>query len=348
MNKQSLATLTVLAIASVIGFVPGQLFAQSGINATPESILHVTGYASTGFQYDKDGNTTFNIGSFSPIFHFLYKDILLMETELEIEAEEDGGTGFMMEYLTLDLFLNDYATLVMGKYLSPLGQFKQNLHPTWINKLPSAPIGFGHGGIVPMSDIGIQLRGGLPMNQMRIEYALSVDNGPQYVLGGDHHSAGGGVSLSHAGFPVDDNNDKVIGGRICLLPRPNYSLAGSFATGGVVNLDNVGVDYQVLGFDSWWRPAFFNNLELRGEYLTKSAGDETYTAYYAQAACMLPFKLEGVIRYGNLDNNGDVSTQIAPGINYLISSNVIAKLAYEINDSDDFQDQLLFQLAYGF
>lgn len=324
------------------------LIAQSSQSELQGSILHITGYAHTGFVYDKTGAGSFTIGSFSPIFHFLYQELILMETELEIEAEEDGSTAINLEYLTLDLFLNDYATLVIGKYFSPIGQFKQNLHPSWINKLPSAPIGFGHGGIVPAADIGVQLRGGLPISKAKLVYAISIENGPQYVEGEDHHDEGLGVVLAHRGFIEDDNSAKVISGRVSLLPKPNYNIAVSASNGSVVSPDGVGVDYSVIGFDSFWRPAFQKRLELRSEYVNKIVGEEKYSAWYAQGACLLPLNFEGVLRYGKMDNDGDVSTQTAVGLNYLFSNNVIAKLAYEIYDSDDFVDQLLVQLAFGF
>ena len=56
----------------------------------------------------------------------------------EIEIDDAGETETNLEYLTIDWFINDYMALIAGKFLSPIGQFRQNLHPSWINKLPSA------------------------------------------------------------------------------------------------------------------------------------------------------------------------------------------------------------------
>lgn len=349
MAKKIKDFLWAATIVSAVGIAPLNLSAQTSTSEKQNSILHVSGYAHTGFEYEVDGASSFNVGTFSPIFHFLYKDIMLMESELEIEPLEDGSTGLVLEYLTLDLFLNDYITLVVGKYLSPLGQFKQNLHPSWINKMPTAPLGFGHGGVIPSADIGLQIRGGLPINNMRIEYAFSIDNGPQYTIGDDHHGGDGGPVLSHAGFNEDDNNDKVLGGRLGFLPLPNAGLGVSFASGGVVSLDGVGVDYGVLGFDSYWRPGFLKNLELRAEYIEKTAGEDAFSTYYAQSAYLLPHNFEAVLRYAQGDKNGDQETQSAVGMNYLCSSNVIAKLAYESTmDEMSTVNRVIVQLAFGF
>jgi hypothetical protein len=77
----------------------------------------------------------------------------MLESELEISIEPDDDTEAELEYLTIDWFANDYAAVLAGKFLSPVGQFRQNLHSSWINKLPTAPPGFGHDGAAPISEM---------------------------------------------------------------------------------------------------------------------------------------------------------------------------------------------------
>ncbi len=125
-----------------------------------DSVVHLAGYGSVGYTDNRDTAGRFSQVQFSPIFHYQYKDLMMLESELEIRVTPEGETTTELEYLSLDLFLNDYATFVAGKFISPIGQFRQNLHPGWINKLPSAPPGFGHDGAAPASEVGIQLRGG--------------------------------------------------------------------------------------------------------------------------------------------------------------------------------------------
>lgn len=124
---------------------------------------------------DDDGS--FTVGQFAPIFHFQYRDLVMLEAELEFEVEDNGSTNTALEYLTIDWLMNDYATLVAGKFLSPIGQFRQNLHPTWVNKMASAPPGFGHDGAAPVSDLGVQIRGGYPIGNVRTNYAFFISNG---------------------------------------------------------------------------------------------------------------------------------------------------------------------------
>ncbi len=59
-------------------------------------------------------------------------------------------------------------------------------------------------------------------------------------------------------------------------------------------------------------------------------------------------------RYTDFDSphNSQDQQQWAVGLNYIVASNFIAKIAYEFNDgesgSDAELDRLLLQLAYGF
>ncbi|MFB3106725.1 MAG: hypothetical protein ACE1ZA_17630, partial [Pseudomonadales bacterium] len=124
------------------------------------SVTHLAGYAAVGYTDQQNGTGSFSAANFNPIFHFQYGDRILWESELEFEIEENGETEVALEYSTIDIFLNDYLVFLAGKFISPLGNFRQNLHPSWINKLPSAPPGFGHDGAAPLAEVGIQLRGG--------------------------------------------------------------------------------------------------------------------------------------------------------------------------------------------
>ena len=185
---------------------------------------HLAGYADAGFTVsDGDGHDSFGAGHFNPSLHFQYKDFLFFEGELEFETESDGETALELEYSQIDLILNDYATFVVGKFLSPIGQFQERLHPSWINRLADAPAGFGHGGAQPLSDVGVQLRGGIPVGNTAVTYAVAVGNGPRLA----HH----GPELE--GFGGDDNKNKAVGGRIAFLPFPWLEAGASYLTANI-------------------------------------------------------------------------------------------------------------------
>jgi len=351
--------------------------AQAAEWKTPNTLIHMSGYADVGYTDSKNTNGSFNLGSFSPIFHFQYRDLVMLESELEFEVEPDGGTSVALEYLTVDLFLNDYVALVAGKFLSPIGQFRQNLHPSWVNKLPSAVPGFGHDGAAPVSDVGLQLRGGFPINRMRTNYAIYIANGPE--LNAEWDGTGFELDGTNAeGFGSDRDGKKVIGGRFAVLPIPKLEFGISAATGKATVSkieDDLGTapaivigaeqrrDYDVLGFDMSWQ---YRGLNIRGEYVQTKIGSDNstgvtaspggkWTAWYAQIAYQfLPGKYEAVIRYAdfNTPHPSVDQKQTTIGLNYLFANNVIGKLAYEINKglsgSTTDENRILFQLAYGF
>ncbi|WP_374964474.1 porin [Spongiibacter tropicus] len=338
------------------------------------SKLHMAGYANVdaiaGSDRQEDG---FTAARFAPIFHFQFSDRVLFEGEFEAETDENGESEIAVEYANINLILNDYMALVAGKFLSPIGQFRQNVHPSWINKLPTAPVGFGHGGAAPLSDLGVQLRGGIPLSgSMRANYALFTSNGPTLVV----DEGDGEVKLEAEAASSNADGNFVYGGRVGFLPVPALELGLSGALGkiGVAGGHDVSDlaagepdrDYTVLGADAIYN---LDTLQLRGEFIQQTVGSEAnsavaggavteeleYTAWYAQAAYRVPdTKWEGVARIGDLDTPNDDAnrSQWSVGVNYLFANNVIIKAAYTVDDYDDnaTDDDKRFnvQLAYGF
>ncbi len=328
------------------------------------SVTHISGYASADFVSTENGSDAF-VANFNPMFHFLYGNKILWEAELEVEVEENGDTEIGLEYTTVDIFLTDKLTLLAGKFLSPIGQFRQNLHPSWINKLPSAPPGFGHDGAAPISEVGLQLRGVAPVGANgRITYAAYIGNGPKLEgEDGEIHA------IEAEGFGGDPDDEKVFGGRIAFLPIPKLELAvsGAFGDAAVVENDETDIegdparDYTVLGFDASYR---WNEFDFRGEYVMQEVDDQAssvapeggkWETWYAQTAYRFgQDKWEGVIRYTDFDSphSDDSQEQWAFGINYLITPSAMVKLGYEANSglagevTDD--DRWVAQIAYGY
>jgi Gram-negative porin len=328
---------------------------------TYDSKAHMAGYANVGYSDGGGGNDGFDELKFNPIFHYGYKDLLLLESEFEFEIE-DGETEVSLEYLTVDWFINDYMALIAGKFLSPLGQFQQNLHPGWINKLPTAPSGFRHDEAQPSAEVGVQLRGGFSVpgfnDYSLMNYAFYVGNGPILELNEDGDEI---EAVEAAGFTADEDDNKVFGGRLGFLPMANLEIGVSGALGDLALEDEADRDYDALGFDVFYR---WKNLDLRGEYIRQKVDalatsvapeGQKWEAWYTQASYkLLPTKFELVARYADFNSNhGDQrQEQWALGINYLFANMGMAKFAYEINDGETGEatddNKFLVQLSYGF
>lgn len=324
-----------------------------------DAVVHLSGYAVAGYTNRRQEGGGFNQLNFNPIFHYQYRDILLFESELEFEIGEDGETETKLEYATIDWLFSDYAALVAGKFQSPLGQFRQNLHPAWINKFGSAPPGFGHEGAAPTAEVGVQLRGGYKTRgNTRFNYAAYLGNGPQLELnsGGDEIEA-----VETEGFTVNEDKKLAYGGRVAILPIHNVELGLSVATSRVGLEDEALRSYSVVGTDFWWQLAQF---ELRGEYIRQEVGSEPgsvapegqeWETWYMQTAYKpkaVPF--EFVARHTDfVSTHADQSQeQWGIGLNYLITSNAILKFGYEFNQglagTPNDSDRFLTQIAYGF
>ncbi|RMF75703.1 MAG: hypothetical protein D6740_00415 [Alphaproteobacteria bacterium] len=302
--------------------------------------FHLGGYGGGNVEFVDNGeNSTFADVNFNPIFLVQYKDWLLFESELEFETTEGEGTKLELEYAALDLMLGDNATLVFGKYLSPIGIFQERLHPKWINKVISRPPGFD-GIVEPLTDVGLQLRGGIPLgDDMKLTYVFMLGNGPQVEEEGQP---------ALEGFGEDDNDNKAVGGRISFFPVPWLELGGSAyhakVSGveeltGEADVDETGfnirpaglttaeleptnADLRILGAHA---VATYKDLDLRFEYLNSkrdafvSVGEpgelpellptQKTEAWYAQAAYKLAGltsedivkDLELVARFGQLN-----------------------------------------------
>lgn len=353
--------------------------AKSSEWRSQNTLIHLAGYGDVGYEKaDNDNdNGSFKVGTFAPIFHFQYRDLVMLEAELEVTVEEDGETDTELEYMAIDYFMNDYVAVVAGKFLSPIGQFRQNIHPSWINKMASAPPGFDHDGAAPVTDVGFQLRGGLPaFSNVRTNYAVYVSNGPTLDF-----EDGGLEGIDAEGFNTDADGDKVFGGRFAILPVSSLEIGLSGATGKAavnrddgesIDIDDEGSrDYDVYGGDFSYElntldVGWLQGLGFRGEYVKSKVGSTKsgiaasagadWTTWYTQAVYRIPLtQFEGVVRYSDFDSAVDSADQeqLALGINYLFSNNFVGKANYEWNDGIDKDsaadsNRFLFQLSYGF
>ena len=340
----------------------------------PNTLVHMAGFGSVGFSKADNEEGSFTTGGFSPIFHYQYRDLLMLESELDFQVTETGETEIGMEYFTIDMFLNDYAILVMGKFLSPLGQFRQNFHPTWINKLPSAPAGFGHDQAAPNADVGFQLRGGFSLGTADANYAVYMGNGVAAEVAADEGEI---EMIESPGMNANGSDGNNVGGRFGLYyPSIKLDLGLSWATGKVsemetettITIDTNDIadvssettfsnsrDWDFIGADITWH---HGGLDIRAEYVKQTIGalasseapEETeLSAYYAQIAYrFLPTKWEAVARTSEYKLGDKTMTRSNVGINYIFASNIVGKLAFENNTNMSVTDRVLVQLAYGF
>ncbi|PCI51459.1 MAG: hypothetical protein COB49_01695 [Alphaproteobacteria bacterium] len=348
--------------------------------ARPAAKWHLAGYADVGFEaVSGDAKDTFVAGKFNPSFHFQFKDWIMFESELEIETSEDGETQIAVEYSQLNFLLHDNATLVVGKFLSPIGQFQERLHPSWINRVVNMPAGFGHGGVQPTSDVGFMLRGGVAASDdFTFTYALAVGNGPRFGHDEDE--------LELEGFGRDNDSNKSLGGRLAFVHKSSFELGFSYLDAGLSSEGGLqpdgdiepakSADYRLWGMDMAYSKGPW---DIRAEYLNSKStpvvvleeghgGAEpvSWETWYAQVAYRLSGisdnpvigKIEPVLRYGEFKVRVEDVLMASSekrwnlGVNYWLAPTIVVKAGIErrnfilVSRTDETRYQL--QMAYGF
>ncbi len=224
MNMKTFTLLTTLfAISSSLWAQNTSTEETNSSGNSGDTKFVLTGYGYSGMTIEgkgKEQKSTFGETGFAPIFIWKASKNLFFEGEVEFILLGEG-LDIELEYANVNLIMNKYMTLRAGKFLSPFGTFQEKLHPAWINKMVSKPLGFGHGAVGPDAEIGFDLRGGVPLGSSKMNYSLYVSNGPILRTGVEEENEAG---MLEYGNIVDNNKNKAIGGRIGFLPFSNSSL----------------------------------------------------------------------------------------------------------------------------
>jgi hypothetical protein len=167
-----------------------ELFLPGGNNETPLSI-----YGALSFGYSKIlGDTAtaangagrpptpggFYFGEFSPDFLLKLNDWIFLEAEIAIGSNGSVSAG---SFAQADFFVNDWLTVIAGRFVAPIGWYNERLNNPWINKLPADAPGSGPllwlQVLPPFSMLGVQAQGSfyLCCSPFKLEYSAYVTNG---------------------------------------------------------------------------------------------------------------------------------------------------------------------------
>ena len=142
-----------------------QQYAESTSSPFALQNFMIVGDAETQFAKIQGQHGGFAQFDFAPIFLFRFSDDLLFEAGFDFTLQDNGGYAgapggttylFDLSFAQLDYVLNQYATLVTGDMLLPLGTYAER-SAGWLNKFPDDPFSRA---VLPSSGVGAQLRGG--------------------------------------------------------------------------------------------------------------------------------------------------------------------------------------------
>jgi hypothetical protein len=374
--------------AELLGFQDALLRLEAAAKASAPGLHRfvMSGFSAMTFTDAERKASSFK-AFINPILLYQIGDRFLFEAELEFSLEPGSGgsaggeTDTELGYAAGSYILNDYATIGVGKFLTPFGIFMERIHPSWINKLPMGPLTAGHGGLIPAASVGAFVRGGFEVGEDKMNYAIYLSNGPRLNTGIEEPDEAGRLHFDNY---ADGNNNKSLGLRVGYLPIPTLELGFSYLTAGVTPLNSNVEDAtaNLLGVDLSYDVIMDGNrVSIRGEYVWSDVEDVTYDADgsggfgplqytnerdggYLQLANrfgspdggpLSPW--EAVVRRDILNNpTGAPETfdqqRWVVGLNYWVAPTNVIKVAYAFDDKDGLnaldQDMFLIQFAMGF
>lgn len=326
----------------------------------------IAGYGAAGFTDQEHGGDRLFEASFNPLLLWKLSDRLLFEGELEFELEENE-TSTALEQAHLAYLLNDYMTFDAGKFLNPMDAFVERYHMAWVNRLPDKPLAV-YDGLLPESLVGAQVRGGIPIESAKLNYAVFVANAP--ALNTDTNDDPGTLT-----FENFDNGDRhfVNGGHVGLRLIPELEIGYGVMAGevGPSGEPNVKAVLQSVDLSSVMDSRALSGLvRFNAQWVWSRVDpyafgiddfDNNRDGGYAQIAYRpthlhqpLLSKLEPVFRYDVLNQmetpTGFDEQRNTLGLNYWLTSMTVFKAAYEWDnrDGDTDHNALLLQFATGF
>jgi hypothetical protein len=360
-------TLSAAIASTLLLSTAPTLYAQEG------SGLDVGRFTITGAMdatyISTDRMNTNLMTRFAPIFLFQMNEKIHVESQLEIGLDQDGNTVTEMEYADVHYFLNDNTTISIGKFLLPFGAFSQNIHPSWVNKLPTMPGIYGHGStnimrplISVIADTGVNVSNVFNVGTGKIFTDFYVISGPrEETIGEGTGIDGPGPEVAFEVKKGDNNGKAAFGGRIAYAFLPDIEVGYSYYS-GAYNADG-SLNYKMTNFDFNWVGSFGG---VRGEYMTTStdgiieADDSIHTfdrnGWYLQGnwqARQLGVDwlnpVELVLRHSRITKieGGDITTV---GFDYWVGASAVLKLAFEDTklDAGNTDQRLFAQIALGF
>jgi hypothetical protein len=290
----------------------------------------------------------------SPYFLVQLNKRFLAEAAVDLNNVSGVGIGNAQ----IDILLNKWMTLNIGRFLTPIGQFNLWYNHEWVNRLPDPPLMFNQVSPASSTD-GIQLSGAsyLGASPIKMSYQLYFGNG--YQLAQKPGSYNESVDLGGIAGGPEEVSSQAYGGRLALW-YPRYGITGGISgySNGVYS-PGVRDHFGLWGLDftyhrgNWYfltewadnyqqaKGTIGNNIDRRGLYSQISYRDyNNRSPYLSKVEYVFRYSFANFtgINFGKLDltafgaGAAPVNTnQYTFGINYWFYASNVVHFAYEIN-----------------
>lgn len=386
-KTQAVATNT--AAKSEVSVVQ-PVYPASALGSSASHNFMMVGDAEVQFGKVEGQSSGFTFADFAPIFLYRASDSVLFEAGFDIGLQ-NGSTTLLngqthdsssqttidLSFAQLDYLLNDYATIVAGYMLLPLGTYTER-GAGWLNKIPDDPL---PRALLQDSGIGVQIRGSIPLDDSGqvFTYAVYGVNGPSSVDGSGNSTTldagsnsipnldlGGNVGIKSDSTTANLHSSPSGGGRLgWFLPwKAHYDLelgvsgqSGAWDDAGK-RLWSAGVLDAALHLSPYF--------EAKGECIntwqeTDDIGTIRPRGFWIQASYKLAAldmdlpivnDVELVSRYDRTDDDmGTRTHRCTMGYVYYLSNTLLFEGDYESIGSDDpsqAHNDFVLQFSYGF
>jgi hypothetical protein len=304
------------------------------------------------FIYDRGNNTNTFALNVQPLVIYRLNNWISFEGEIEAAFPEGSGASFDLGIGMFQLFLSDYLQVNAGIFDQPFGDWYEAQSPLWVNRFITAPLLYGAQAIIPPSEIGAQLRGGLQWGALGqdFDYTTWAGNGPTFDTSLPQPVVG--QALEPVTNISSNTNGKAFGTRLRFYPLPldsnlgRLELGASTYNGKWLNgfwFNSWGVDYAYLN----------GNLQTRGEYVQTyrqmpgNSASDNRQGWYVQVGYFLQglplpqlsfdmdtqiHKLEPLIRYSGVNQRQIVAEEIStsPEVGFSGSPSIFTPHAREV------------------
>jgi hypothetical protein len=250
------------------------------------------GAVAGSFIYDRASNINTFALTFEPLVVYRLNDWISFVGELEAALPEGPSAEFNLPVAMWQLFLNDYLQVNAGLFDQPFGDWYEAQSALWVNRFVTAPLLYGPEAIIPPSELGLQLRGGLQWGGLGqdLDYTTWVANGPGFDSSLPAPAVG--QTLNPVNNIQINTHGKAFGSRIRFYPFPLESDLGRLEL-GASTYD--GKWLKGFWFNSWGVDyAYLNgNLQTRGEYvqtyrqMPAGSGADNRQGWYVQVGYFL-------------------------------------------------------------
>ena len=334
--------------------LPSQLkewFLPGGTNETP---LAIYGSVVQNYRQLNAQAGQFDAGTISPYFLLQLNNRFLLESVVDLGAA--GTVG--ISQIQMDYIVSDAVTVVIGRYLTPIGFYHERLDHEWINKLTDAPMMFSQ--VSPLlSTNGVQVRGSRYIFGSPVKLEYSFYGGNSATLGTAPNTPPNQQIDDLAAITSAPGIVNALGSRLGLwIPELglNFGMSG-YSQGAYTPAANDR--FHLYGFDASYhrgnwdaRFEFAQTNQQAGSYL---GNDIVRTGLYTQLAyrdyqnsypILASLELVGrfsMVRFSGIDPTLIDPTAFGPGaapvdqnqynagINYYLYPSMVLKFAYEWN-----------------